>query len=195
MKKNSFVSKALTITAAFGIAATAFSTQSFAASSTTAITGGSLSGGEIYFTNFDVTLDGSRQIATTAWSIDDIIDARGTGTGWNLSLNLSQFKEFNTVDGAYVTDGKSLANSSLEVTAAPTVSQIDNTSSLPDTVTPVTVGTALDTELSIKLLSASEGGGMGSFSVSDMGLTLTIPANAYATTYKSEATVTLNTAP
>jgi hypothetical protein len=36
---------------------------------------------------------------------------------------------------------------------------------------------------------------MGSYTIGNLGVELTIPANAYAKTYKTDATVSLNTAP
>nr|WP_304215070.1 WxL domain-containing protein [Fredinandcohnia onubensis] len=189
--------KVVTTAMVFGIAATAFSTQSFAATADTDATvrAGSLSGGGVTFSSLSTQLDGTKKSATATWGIADVIDARGTGAGWNLSIELEPFKEYDTVAKDYVADGKILATSSLKVKTAPVVGQIDETSSLADTITPVGVGQALDGAGSVKLLSAALNGGMGSFSVGDLGVELTIPANAYAKTYKTEATVTLNEAP
>ncbi|MEQ2528065.1 WxL domain-containing protein [Bacillaceae bacterium CLA-AA-H227] len=193
MKKNSFVSKALSITVAFGIAVTAFGTQSFAAGteSTTTLTGGDLTVDSITFSELSTTLTGYSTIATANWGIGEIIDARGTGAGWNLTLELSPFQ---AVDGTDV----GLEASSLKLVTDPIVSKVDETSSDASTITPITageLGTALDTNLPITLLSAQVGGGMGSFKLENMGVKLTIPANAYAKTYKATATVSLNTAP
>ena len=179
---------------ALGIAATAYTTQSFAAETGSTVEGGSLTGGAIGFSPLSTTLDGSEQIATASWTIGDIIDARGTGAGWDLTLNLTQFKEVDAA-GQYVADGKSIAMNSLFVSTAPTVEKIDASSSDAATITPVAENAALDNESDVKILSAAQDGGMGSYSVSNLGVSLVIPANAYAKTYKSDATVTLNTAP
>lgn len=190
--KKSF-KKVVATAMAFGIAATAFSTQSFA-STTSTVDGGSLTGGNITFAPLSAQLNGS-QISTSAnWAIADITDARGTGAGWNLSLSLTQFQEVDGT-GAYVTNGKTLAAGSLTVSTVPTIAKKDATSSETTTITPVASSTALDTGSVVKLLSAKLDGGMGSYTLGNLGVTLTVPANAYAKTYKTDATVTLNTAP
>lgn len=194
MNKKSLFTKVIAFTAAFGIAATAFSTHSFA-NTTTSVSGGTLSGGGVTFAPLSATLNGSQVTTSANWTIADLTDARGTGAGWNVSMSLSQFKEYDTVNNAYVTGGKALATNSLKVTTVPTIAKIDATSSETTTITPVSLNTALDTGSTVKLLSASLDGGMGSYSFGNLGVTLTIPANAYAKTYKTEATVTLNTAP
>ncbi|MGO4886174.1 WxL domain-containing protein [Anaerobacillus sp. MEB173] len=193
MKKTLF-KKVIATTMAFGIAATAFSTQSFA-STTSTVTGGDLTGGGVTFAPLSATLNGTQITTSADWTIADITDARGTGSGWNVSMTLAQFKEFDTVDNVYVTNGKALATNTLKVKTVPTIAQKDTTSSETSTITPVSLDTALDTGSTVKLLSAQIDGGMGSFSFGNLGVELTIPANAYAKTYKTEATVSLNTAP
>ena len=60
-----------------------------------AITGGSFAGGDINFANFTaVVLDGTKKTATATWTIDNVVDARGTGDGWNTTIQLTQFKEW-----------------------------------------------------------------------------------------------------
>ncbi|MFT4416216.1 WxL domain-containing protein [Fredinandcohnia humi] len=191
---KSLFKKVVATAMAFGIAATAFSTQSFA-STTTTVSGGDLTGGGVTFAPLSATLNGSLITTSANWSIADITDARGTGAGWNVSISLSQFKEFDTVNNVYVTNGKTLATNSLKVSTVPTIAKKDATSSETTTITPVALNTGLDTGSTVKLLSASIDGGMGSYTVGNLGVSLTIPANAYAKTYKTEATVTLNTAP
>jgi WxL domain surface cell wall-binding len=194
-KMNKSLFKKVVATAvAFGIAATAFSTQSFA-STTSTVSGGDLTGGGVGFTALSTTLTGSQITTSANWTIGNVSDARGTGAGWNVSMSLAQFKEYDTVNKTYVTGGKTLATSSLKVSTVPTIAKIDPTSSETTTITPVDSETALDTGSPVKLVSAALHGGMGSFSFGNLGVTLTIPANAYAKTYKTEATVSLNTAP
>lgn len=189
---KSFFKKIVAGAMAFGIIATAFGSQSFAATDAT-ISGGEFKGGEITFAPLTATLNGSQVTAPANWKIGDITDARGTGEGWALSMSLEQFKEH---DGqAYVTDGKTLHTGSLKITSSPVVTQKDITSSPVETITPIAVDQVLDGVGSVKLLTAERDGGMGSYTVSDLGVELTIPANAYAKTYKTEATVTLTTAP
>lgn len=159
----------------------------------TAMNAGTLSGGAVAFADFPgVALNGTQQAATVSWPIAGITDDRGTGAGWNLSLTLSQLREYSGTQ--YVVGGKSLASSSVRVTGGPTVSLVGQGSSA-DTVTPVAAGTALDTGSPVKLLSAAANGGMGTYSFGDLATTVTIPARAHAKTYKADATVSLNSGP
>ncbi|MDB5058288.1 MAG: hypothetical protein JWO59_1760 [Chloroflexi bacterium] len=161
-----------------------------------AFAAGTLSGGAITFSNFGgVTLNATRQTTTATWSIANISDARGTGTGWHLSLTLAQLAEYNTGTTSYVAGGKKLPTSSVTVFTAPTVSLVDLSSSATNTITPVSAGTALDTGSPVKLLSAAIGGGMGTYSFGAMTVSLSDPATTYARTYETDATVTLEDAP
>jgi len=171
--------------------------SAFAAADTGAtITGGTLSGGALGFATFGaITLNGAQQTSTAAFTLANVIDGRGTGAGWNVSLALTPLAEYNTGTSAYVASGKTLAASSIKVTTAPIVSLVDSTSSAATTITPVATTTALDTGSAVKLLDAAANGGMGSYAFSNMTSTLTVPANAFAKTYKSDATVSLNATP
>ena len=159
------------------------------------ITGGTLTGGDVTFTNLSVvTLTGGVTTATATWPIANVVDPTGTGAGWNTTLTLTQFKQWS--EGAYVTESpKILTTSSLSVATAPIVSKDDDTSSDVNTITPVGIGDKLDTTVPVKLLSAAAGGGMGSYEVTDLGVELTLPANVYACTYKTTATVSIVTGP
>lgn len=188
------LSLGLGIAAVLGLGATL---PAFAATDTgVTITGGTLSGGGLTLGDFGgITLDGTQRTSTATWSIANVVDARGTGDGWNVSLALTQLAEYDTTAHSYVTGGKTLATSSIQVTTAPVVSLVDSTSSPANTITPVATGTALDTGSAVTLLDAVLGGGMGSYAFSTLTATLTVPASAYAKTYKSDATVSLNTTP
>ena len=158
------------------------------------MTEASLSGGDIQFSNFTaVVLDGTSQTATAAWSMNNIIDTRGTGDGWNVSLTLTQFKEWS--GNGYVSSGDTLDPSSVRVNVLPEVNEVDELSSSAVQITVVGSATALDTGMPVKLLTSSIGEGMGSYSVSSMTITLSIPANVYAHTYKTDAIIALNTGP
>lgn len=160
------------------------------------VTGGTLSGGTITFAMAgNITLNGAQQTSTATWSIANITDATGTGAGWNLSLTLTKLAEYNTGTSSYVVSGKTLPTSSMKVTTAPVVSLVDSTSSPANTVTPVSTTTALDTTSAVKLLDAAANGGMGAYSFSNLVTTVTVPADAYAKTYRSDATVSLNSGP
>jgi hypothetical protein len=195
--KNTFrpMKSIVAAAAVVGVLALGGSLPAFAAADTgVAVTGGSLSGGAITFNDFGgITLDGTDQTTTATWSIANVIDARGSGAGWNVSLALTQLAEYDAVGTSYVASGKKLATGSITVTTAPVVTAVSG--SAASTVTPVTANTALDTGSAVTLLSAAVNGGMGEYSFSDLTATLAIPANAYAKTYKSDATVSTNLVP
>ena len=141
----------------------------------------------ITFGAFGVTLNGSEQTPTTSFTFADIVDSRGSGAGWNLSLTLAQF-----TDVALDT----LPLSSLIVKNTPIINKIDPTSSATGTITSLLIpGAALDTGAGQKLLSAAVAGGMGSYSISRVNLGMTLPATTKAGVYTSVATVSLNAAP
>ncbi|WP_071392772.1 WxL domain-containing protein [Bacillus tuaregi] len=201
-KKNKLFSKKVVASVmAFGLVATAFSTTSFADETetpeltSTAVTGGTLSGGKVTFAPLSVTLDGTQKFDEADWGIGSITDATGNGNGWTLSLDLSQFQEYSLENGAYVDKGKKLTAGSLTVLTAPEASFIDNTSSPLETIKTVDEEQELDGGDPVILLSAGEGGGMGSYEFSPLRVKLTVPASAYAKTYKATATVTLSEAP
>ncbi len=160
------------------------------------VTGSNLSGGTITFGNYSaITLNGTEQTTTTTWPIGNIVDARGNGSGWNLSLTLSQLSEYDTSTSTYVSSGKTLDLGSIKVSTIPVVSMVDSTSSASSTITTVALNTSLDTGSPVKLIIAPALKGMGSYSMTALGTTLTVPASAYAATYKTNATVALSTGP
>jgi len=197
MVSNNFLKKLFAVTIATVTMLTLMVSPAFATEpegAQVAITGGTLSGGDIGFTNFAaIQLDGTAKTATATWTISNVIDARGSGAGWNMSLTLTQFKEYAAA--AYVESGATLATSSVKVTTAPEVTVVDVTSSSASDIAVVTSTTALDTATPVKLLTSDLNEGMGSFAVSDMTVTLSVPANARAHTYKTDATVALVTGP
>lgn len=197
MVSNTFSKKLFAVTIAAVAMLTLMVSPAFASEpvgAQVAITGGTLSGGDIGFTNFaPITLDGTAKTATATWTIANLVDARGTGAGWNMSLTLTQFKEYAAA--AYVESGAALATSSVKVTTMPLVSAEDLTSSSAADIAVVAAETALDTATPVKLFTSDTDEGMGSFAASDMTVTLYVPANARAHTYKTDATVALVTGP
>jgi hypothetical protein len=158
------------------------------------VNSGVLSGGTITYGNFNaVNLDGTAKTTQATWSISDVTDATGIGAGWELRVTLSQFKEYGAL--GYVTGGKTLPKGSLKIITPPVVSKKDATSSDLSTITTVLTNTLLDTEVAVPLIVASVNGGMGSYTVSDFIVELTLPADTYARTYKTEAIEELVTGP
>jgi hypothetical protein len=139
-----------------------------------------------------VTLDGTAKTTTATLAAFSATDARGSGAGWNITVQATQFAEHNGT--TYVASGKTLPTSSLSM-PAPTVAKSDGTSSA---VPSITAGPyAIDAASAVKIASAAaDGTGMGSYSFTQGGsLSLSVPASAYAKTYRSDVTVSVVTGP
>ena len=112
-----------------------------------------------------------------------VYDSRGTGVGWNVTVQASQF----------TMTGHTLAMNSISL-PAPTVAKIDATSGATPTI--VTGPYLIDNASAVKIATAAaDGTGMGSYTFTPTNLTLSIPANAYAGTYTSTVTVSVVTGP
>lgn len=156
------------------------------------ITSGSLSSPTVAVGNFGgITLTGSAQTSNATMDAFSVTDARGTGGGWNVTAQATQFKEWD--GAAYVTSGRTLPASSLSM-AAPTVAANGTTSAAPS----ITAGPyTLDGAGAIKIASAAADTGMGryDFTTGLSSLTLSVPSTAYAKTYRSELTVSVVAGP
>lgn len=157
------------------------------------VTGGSLSITNPTVANFSaVTLNGQAQSATAVMDGFSVSDARATGAGWNVTVGASQFAEWDGTQ--YVVSGKTLPANSLSMPLV-SVAKADSTSSALPTITsgPYTI----DSGSSVKIASAAaDGSGMGGYDFTQGGsLTLSVPASAYAKTYRSTVTVSVATGP
>ncbi len=177
---------ALTLTAA-AMLTTALAPAAMAADDTSvAVTGGTLSITNPLVANFTaVTLNGAPQ--TTAATMDgfSVTDGRGTGVGWNVTVQATQFS-------GGVTPTRTLGTGSLSL-LAPTVAAANTTSSAPPTMT---AGPYAIDGSTVKIASAAAAAGMGTYDFTQGGaLSLAIPASAYAATYTSTVTVSVVTGP
>lgn len=136
-----------------------------------------------------VTLDGTATSTAAVLDPFSVVDARGSGAGWTLTVAASTFREW---DGAgYVTEGKALPSGSLSMAAPEVIA--DGTDSPPPSVSagPYTIDGA-----TVKVATAAPGSGMGSYAFTHLQpLVLSVPASAFATTYRSEITFTLTSGP
>jgi len=124
--------------------------------------------------------------AVTAFSVND---ATGSGAGWNVTVQATQLAEWDA--GSYVASGKTLPVGSLSLTAS-TVSQVGTSSPVPA----ITVGPYLIDEVTaVQVASAAATEGMGEYAFTATTLTLSVPASAYARTYRSDVTVSVVTGP
>jgi hypothetical protein len=119
------------------------------------------------------TLDGSDQVVS--WSaLLGIVDARGTGAGWNLTLAATTFS-----DGS----GHTIAPGSVTAVSAACVGGHTCTGATNSISYPLTIsGTAS------KFFNAGTGTGLGKVNVTP-SLDVAIPGNAYAGTYASTVTL------
>ena len=165
-------------------------TAAFAADTTVTVNGGALSISAPSVANFAaVNLDGTAKETNAAVGTFNVTDARGNGNGWHVTASASQFAEWNGSE--YVSGGKTLAEGSLEL-SEPTVAANGTDSPEPTVESgPYTI----DNGSGVTLASAAEDEGMGKYDFGNTSLTLSIPADAYAKTYKSTVTISVTTAP
>jgi hypothetical protein len=155
------------------------------------VTGGALSITNPAAGNFTgVTLDGTAQTTTASLATFEANDSRGTGAGWNVTVQGSQFAEHNGT--SYVESGKTLPTSSLTM-PAPTVTADGTSSDAPS----IQSGApwAIDVGSAVKIASAAADTGMGKYDFGAVTLSLGVPASAYAKTYRSDVTVSAVSGP
>jgi hypothetical protein len=148
-----------------------------------AVSGGALSITNPLAANFTpVTLNGSDQDTSAALDAFSVTDARGTGAGWHITAQASQFSNAGAT--------RSLAAGSLEM-SEPTVAADGTTSPDPGVEAgPYTVDNG-----PVSIASAALNEGMGVYDFSATTLTLALPADTYADTYLSTVTISAVTAP
>ena len=169
----------------------AVSSSAVAATSTDAVvTAGTLAATTPTTANFTgIALNGTAQTTTAAVGTFSVNDATGTGAGWKVTAQGTQFAAHNGT--AYVTGGKTLAVGSLKL-SVPTVTA-NGTTSAPPTVAagPYTI----DSTTAVSIASAALNTGMGKYDFGATTMTLSVPASAYAATYRSDVTITVASTP
>jgi X-Pro dipeptidyl-peptidase len=151
---------------------------------------------------FSATLNGSDQTVFGTLATYQAVDSRGTGAGWNITFQATQFACANPTDAGCPVGGDTFATSSL-LMAPPTVAcHAGFTCSGKGAVPTISIAanTAIDAGSAVKVASAALNKGMGTYdftpgTISTGNLQLTIPASAYATTYHSTLTVSAVSGP
>lgn len=147
-----------------------------------------------------VTLDGTTKTATAKVNDMTLTDATGTGAGWNVSLQASQF--INT--GAENNSLNTLPLNSLKLASVAIAVDTENASeSTPvaggegrGAITSSIANTPIDYEAPVTILSAAINGGMGKYTITSGDMTLTLlPKDAKAGTYSSTITMTFSQGP
>ena len=132
-----------------------------------------------------ISLDGAATQATAAMTPVRVTDPRGTGKGWHVTLQATQFTDRAT--------SNTLPAGSLYM-AAPTVAQHDWTSSAPPAVQDGSY--FIDHGSAVQIASAAAGDGMGSFDFTPAGgLTLCVGADTRPGTYVSIVTLSVISGP
>jgi hypothetical protein len=153
-----------------------------------------------------VTLNGSDQNVYSTLGTYTAIDQSGSGAGWNITMQATQFT-CSAGTGSCPSGGDKFPTGSLQVkppavacansAGCGTVSRLS-----PPTICHGSSAYALDTGSAVNVASAAANTGMGtfnftpnSFGTGTGSLQLTVPAYAYATTYTSTLTVTIASGP
>lgn len=135
-----------------------------------------------------VTLDGAGQTRTAAITNFTVTDTSLISTGWNVTVSATPFQRW---DGSSYVPGNPFPAGSLQM-AELSVDPQDPLGVPPS----ITTGPYPIDGASIKVASAAPATGSGAFDFTHGGpLTLTVPAAAYAGTYRAEVTVTVSSGP
>ena len=126
------------------------------------------------------TLDGTDQTASYAPALN-IVDARGTGAGWNLQISATAF-----TDGASHTLAQGTVTSVAQACHAASTCTAATSSGI---TYPLTIGTT-----AAKFFNAALNTGLGKVDVTPT-INVAIPGNAYAGTYTSTVTIAAATGP
>ena len=112
-----------------------------------------------------------------------VVDSRGTGVGWNVTVQATQF----------TTTGHALPLGSVSMPQPTVAKGTPQSTGLPTILSGPYI---IDSISTTKIASASAGGaGEGSYLFTPGLLTLTVAANAYSGTYLSTVTVSVISGP
>ena len=132
------------------------------------------------------TIDGTAQTTTASLDAFTVTDATGSGAGWRVTAQASQFTYVPAVGTT-----RTLAAGSLSV-STPTVAANGTTS--PDPT--VSAGPfTIDVASAVQVASAAVDTGMGAYDFGATTMTLSLPADVYAGTYTSTVTISVVSAP
>ncbi|MCC7021326.1 MAG: WxL domain-containing protein [Thermomicrobiales bacterium] len=136
-------------------------------------------------TNFDdVNVTGLAQNTAAELGGFSVSDLTGTGAGWQVTIEASQFKNVDT--------GNTLATGSLQL-AKPTVKAKAGVASPAPSILPS--GSSVIDDGPIQIASAAADTGMGTYDFDPAGLTLSLPGDVKADTYTSVISLTLAVGP
>ena len=130
--------------------------------------------------NLSTTLSGEDLVVSGDLGASTVVDATGSGAGWNLTVSMSPF---TTAAGKTLPSGAALTITGVSV--------VKNAGKAPvnTVVYPVTVGAS-----AVKFYSAAADSGMGKFTVTP-AVSLSVPADTYAGTYATTITMSVVAGP
>ncbi|HEY3920825.1 MAG TPA: WxL domain-containing protein [Gaiellaceae bacterium] len=171
------------LAAAFATAATAVASTITATGTVTGAGAVSIAAGST--ASFADILDGTDQTVSYQLPLT-VVDARGTGGGWNLTITSTAF---TTGTHSLAATASSLASVTLACTAGSTCTLPTSSVTLP-----VAVPAAATAPAAVKFFNAAPTTGMGSFTVTPT-VNVSIPGNSYAGSYQSTVTVAVAAGP
>lgn len=136
-------------------------------------------------TNFDdVNVTGLAQNTAAELGGFSVSDLTGTGAGWQVTIEASQFKNVDT--------GNTLAPGSLQMAKSTVMAKAGVTSPAPSILPS---GSSVIDDGPIQIASAAADTGMGTYDFDPAGLTLSLPGDVKADTYTSVISLTLAVGP
>jgi hypothetical protein len=135
--------------------------------------------------SFSVTLNGANQTPTYTLPIT-VVDSRGTGAGWNLTITTTQLA---------TSGGQKLPTSASSVSSVSTSCSVSPcTNPVNGIAYPVTVPAGSTPPTAVKLYDAAVGSGLGTFVVTPT-VKVAVAANSFKGTYTSTITLAIATGP
>lgn len=139
------------------------------------ITGGALTATVSGASLEGLVLDGTNQVATGETESWSIVDARGTGSGWNLTVSAT---DLTSAGGSVEQADRTIAVSALSLTPGEVAA---GEGADPDTAI---TAPAVTLSGSAQTVVSSNGMAKGTFSVAPSTFSLAVPANAYRSNYE-----------
>jgi hypothetical protein len=189
MSRRALLGASLTM-AALACAVLAASAAAGTAPVTASVVAGTLSLSSSAAPGGSVTLDGTDQ--TFDYSLPlSVVDATGSGTGWNLTVTSTQFSTGGATPKTLPTDASKMRQRTA-VCATGTCTATANTIDFPPSQT---IPAGLTPPAPIKFFTTPVNTGMGSFTVTVDPVRVSVPGNAFAGVYTSVLTVAVVSGP
>jgi len=162
----------------------------YAETATVTVNGGTLSVTPANVTLSNVTLDGTDKTATSAYTLNTWTakDATGTGNGWNVTIEATDF----TGSGHTIDISQTDQEFKIQIQDANITVIAGNTKPTSSVTSLTAIPTAGGTPL--KIVSAAVNTGMGNYNIPP-AFELEVPAETYAASYTSTITVAINSGP